>query len=509
MYLKGVNTLAIGIAIGYFAILSIVVGVVSSRKSKNVNDFTKSAGGLNWVMITFAFVLIPLGAGHTLNLWESAYTLGASTLWWGILTGGVFLPLMMVFLGPWLRQTGLSTFPQVMERIFGPTMGRLQAGVTVATWTGIGAAETIATGTAIYGLSGGAQGPLTPLACNLIAIVLILIYVLFGGILQMSVLNMVNAIVMIVGSYLALVLTGVWLAANFGGWDYVLQWYNDLGQTKFLQNFDFSPGIMFQIIIPVVVLHVTAAAVAPNNTTPFFAARSDADCRKGVFLGAAINGMASIPWVVIALTGASIPFLVERLDSAGYSVARFIPIELGIEALPTPVLAIMMIALLAASLSTGGSIVLGNGVVLAKDIMERYYLKNLSEKGKMINMRVCMIVCCLFFAVPALTADVVFPVFLWCFSFGIPLFVVYIMGLWVKISQPAAWITIVVAYIINFWWTFWTPSFIDPTSPLALNMYPVTIVSVVLGIILPLVLPGEKGLLRAKRDQERLSKAAK
>ncbi len=503
--------MAIAIAIAYYAVVSIIVGVVSSRKSKSSDTFTKSEGGLNWIMLTFAFVLIPLGAGHTLNLWESAYTLGASTLWWGIITGGIFLPLMMIFFGPWMRETGLPSFPAIMEKIFGPAMGKLQAGVTVATWTGIGAAETIATGTAIYGLSGGANGIFggNVRLCYIIAVVLILIYVLFGGILQMAVLNMVNAIVMIVGSYLALGLVGLWMAANYGGWTHVLNFFNEAEKLTFLQNFDFSPGIMFQIIIPVLVLHVTAAAVAPNNTIPFFAARSDADCRKGVFLGAAINGMASIPWVAIALTGASIPVLVDRLNAAGVSVARFIPIELGIEALPTPVLAIMMIALLAASLSTGGSVVLGNGAVLAKDIVEKSILKNLGEKGKMINLRVCMILCCLFFAIPALTADVVFPVFLWCFSFSIPLFVVYIMGLWVKISRTAAWITVIVTYIVNFWWTFWTPGFIPEGSPLALNMYPVTIVSVVLGIILPLVLPGETGLLRAKRANDRLAKAAK
>ncbi len=487
--------MAVIIAVLYYLILTLAVGFVARRKIKSIEDFNKSAGGLGWVMLVFCFVLIPLGSGHTLSLWESSVGLGASVLWWGIITGGIFLPIMMLFLGPWMRRTGMNTFPQVMEKIFGPKMGRLHAAVTIGTWTGIGAAETIATGTAIYGLSDGAI-PFFPW-CIVIALVLIGLYVFFGGILQMAWLNMINAIVMIVGSYLCLFLVGGWLMANVNGWEGVKAFYDSAGKVTFLQNFDFSPGVIFQIIIPVTVLHLSAAAVAQNMNAPFFAARSDADCRKGVFIGAGINSLASIPWVVLALAGMTIPALVNALPAD--QVAKLIPIKLALTALPKPIMGVLMICLLAATLSTGGATVLGNAQVLAKDIVERSLFPNMSDKGKMRNMKVCMIICVLLFAVPALFMPVVFPIFLWCFSFGIPLFVVYIIGMWFKISRPATWITVIVVYIVNFWWTFWTPTW--ATGPWGLNMYPVTVVSLVLGIILHIILPGEKGLLRQKKSE--------
>ena len=65
------------------------------------------------------------------------------------------------------------------------------------------------------------------------------------------------------------------------------------------------------------------------------------------------------------------------------------------------------------------------------------------------------------------------------------------------ISRAAAWITIVVTYIVNIYWTFWTPAF-SLGTPLELNMYPVTICSVVLGIVLTAILPGTPGLRTKK-----------
>jgi SSS family solute:Na+ symporter len=444
---------------------------------------------MGWVLITFAFTLIPLGSGHTMSLWESAPTLGASVMWWGIITGGIFLPIMMLWFGPWVRQTGLNTIPEILEKLFGKAFGRLNIAVNIGTWTGIGAAETLATAAAVYGLSGGK----VPFVwCTLIALVLIILYVIFGGMLQLAWLNVVNAIVMIVGSYLGLFLLGGWLLANMNGWEGVKEIYESAGTIDMLQSFDLTnQGMWFQVIIPVAVLHLSAGAVAQNMNTPFFAAESDEACRKGVFLGTFFNCMASAPWIIMALIVAKFEPIITNL---GDEAAKLGPIQLALDALPTPRVGIRMISLLCATLSTGGATVMANANVLANDILKKLFSRELTEKGSMILMRCSIIVCGLFFAVPAFLNAVIFPVFLWCFSFGIPVFIVYFMGLKVKISKKAAWATVVVAYIVNFWWTFWTPAW--ATGPWALNIYPVTVVSLVLGVLLTLILPGEPGILR-------------
>lgn len=484
----------LAIALAYYVILIAIVGYLSKKRVKTANDFTKASGGLSWVMVCFGFVLIPLGAGHTLSLWESAPNYGASVMWWGIITGGIFLPLMCLWFGPWARQTGLSTIPEILEKIFGQKYSRLWSACVVATWTGIGASETVATGTAIYGLSGGSI-PLFPW-CILIALALIVLYVYFGGMLQMVWLNVVNAIVMLVGSYLAMFMLGTWLAANLGGWSGVMNIFESMDKKFMLQNFHFSQGVWLEVIIPVTVLHCAAGVVAQNMNSPFFAAESDAACRKGIFIGAGINTLASIPWIVMALivvADLAVGGTVMSGVAAG-EINKLAPIRLALTALPGPVVGLLMISLMAATLSTGGATIMANANVLTHDIIVRAWRPNMSDKTKLKVTRWMILVSAALFAFPALSNAIIFPVFLWCFSFGIPVFVVYFMGLKFKISKSAAWITTLVSFAVNFWWTFATPSW--ATGPWSLNMYPVTVVSVVLGVILSLVLPGKPGLLR-------------
>jgi SSS family solute:Na+ symporter len=449
----------------------------------------------------FAFVLIPLGSGHTLSLWESAPTLGASVMWWGIVTGGIFLPLMMLWFGPWVRQTGLNTIPEILERLFGKAFGRLNVAVNIGTWTGIGAAETLATAAAIYGLS---SGTISYAWCTLIALVLIVLYVFFGGMLQMAWLNVINAIVMIVGSYLGLFMLGGWLLANMGGWEGVKEIYESAGTINMIQSFDLTnQGMWLEVIIPVAVLHCSAGAVAQNMNSPFFAAESDQACRKGVFVGTFFNCMASAPWIIMALIVAK---FAPILTDLGADAAKLGPIRLALEALPTPIVGVMMISLLCATLSTGGATVMANANILSTDIIKKLISRKLTDKQSMNLMRLSIVICALFFAVPAFLNAVIFPVFLWCFSFGIPVFIMYFLGLKYKISKKAAWATVIVAYIINFWWTFWTPAW--ATGAWSLNMYPVTVVSVILGVVLTIILPGEPGLLRKGGTMSQLQSRA-
>lgn|GEM_PF-658005 len=529
--------MALAVALIYFVVI-IVISVIQSRKNvKSSDDFTKAGGGMNWLLVTFSFVLVPLGSGHTLSLWQTATSgIGASAVWWAIGAGAIFLPLMMLWFGPWVKDTRLGTMPEIIERMFGRGLGSLHAAFQTMTWTGIGISETIATGTAIFGLTGG---NLNKNYCIIIGIVLMLVYVLFGGVLQMAFLNVINSIVLLVGSYTALGFLGIYLAGNAAGWDgagwaMIQDIYNNVGtQAEMgltairdflitdqglgigqylvggqLSNFQLgNSALWFEVILPVVVLHTTAGVVSQCMNTPFFAAKDNHACRKGVFLGCGLNIVSCIPWVVMSLVGMALPKVLEAAatnPNVKDATADIVPL-LAIEALPAPIVGLMMVSLLAACLSTGGSILMGNGMVIASDVIKRPWKPNMSDKSFMVLLRVCIVIMALILVIGALNMTVVFPVFLWCFSFGIPVFVVYFLGQIWKISRPAAWITILASYVVGIIWTFpdtlgySLPSW--ATGPLSLNMYVCSIVSVVLGVVLTAILPGTPGL-RTKKYQE-------
>jgi solute:Na+ symporter, SSS family len=107
---------------------------------------------------------------------------------------------------------------------------------------------------------------------------------------------------------------------------------------------------------------------------------------------------------------------------------------------------------------------------------------------------------------PALKLPYIFSVFMWTFSFAIPIFGVYLIGMMWKINKAAAWITILAGYAANFLWTFAPPTWLP--SYMSLNVYPTTFATLFFGIILNLILPGEPGYLHQLKMAEK-EKAAK
>ena len=469
-----------------------------------MQGFMKGNQSVGWVMVAVTLSLIPHGAGHTMSLWESASSMGVSVYWWAIIAGGAFIPLLLLWFGPWVRETGSETVVEVSEKLYGPKMRHVHASINVASWTGITMSETIAVSGALYGLTNGAI-PFT--YCIIIGFVLIVCYVIFGGVLEFVWISTINSIVMTVGSFLSLGFIGLWLAkpaANSMGWSGIQTFFDNAGQSQFLNMFNFSPDIITKVIVPVAVLHCCACAVAQGMYSPVLAAKSNEDCRKGTLLATFSNMITAFPWVIIALVAVAVPVIPQIMEKAGVDPSEYG--KLGVfavanAALPGWLIGLLMISLLTAVLSAGSGQIFGGATVLTNDIVGKALKPDISEAQKLKLMRVLIIVVALLAAIPALIFQaVLFPVFLWCFSFGIPVFVVFFYGLVWKTSKMAAWITLIVALVVDFWWTFATPAW-AATSFWGLNMYPVTVVSFGLGTLLFAILPGEKGYLKRLREQ--------
>jgi SSS family solute:Na+ symporter len=481
-------------AIAYFAVLIILANVYTHKKVKTIKDYTQGGNTVTWGLVALTLSLIPHGAGHTLGLWEASAAFGVAQYWWAIIAGGAFIPLLMLWFGPWVRETGSETIAEVMEKLYGKKMRIAQAAINVGTWTGITMSETIAIGVTIFALSGGSV-PLFPW-CIIIAFLLIVCYIIFGGVLELVWVSTINAIVMTIGSYMSLFFIGLWLTANAAGWDGIVDYYNKIDQGFKFSLLSFSPDLLFQTILPVTILHIAACSVAQGMYSPLLAAKSDQDCRKGFILCTLSNVITAFPWVIIAMVAMAFPAFNQGADAAKTCV-----FGLASTSLPSWLFALLAVSLLASVLSAASGQVFGNSTVLVNDLLKRACFPNMKDETRLKLMRPAIVVVALLAAIPALFAPIIFPVFLWCFSFGIPVFIIFIYGLVWKTSRSAAWVTLVAALIVDFWWTFWTPAWAP--GYWGLNVYPVTLVSVVLGTIMYAVLPGEKGYLRRMREAKK------
>ena len=183
---------------------------------------------------------------------------------------------------------------------------------------------------------------------------------------------------------------------------------------------------------------------------PMLMARSESDIRRGVFWAAFINSLSTYPWVILALVGMSIPAI--AVGGAKLSLPA-----LALMALPQWIVGILMIALLAATLSTTGGLILASSHIIVHDIFKRAVYPKMSDRTFLILTRIMILVCAGLVIVPALKLPYIFSIFMWTFSFAIPIFGVYLIGMLWKISKPAAWITILAGYGANFLWTFAAP----------------------------------------------------
>ncbi len=513
--------MALVIAVVYFAVLILIASLYAKKKVKSASDFANAGGGMGWIMVTFCFVLAPLGSGHTMSLWQKAagggFTdwsafngIGAGAMWWAIGAGAVFLPIAMLWIGPLYKKMGVETVPQALEKIFGKKMAWFHAGFQTMTWTGIGASETVATGTAIYTLCNASGIPLTIYQAIILGFVLILCYVFFGGMLQMAWLNCINAVVMIVASYSAIIIIAVNYLAQLGGWQGVMDVYAAAGYSSILTQTGTLglPPVWLGVIIPVIVLHTTAGAVSQTMMQPFFAAKDQSSCRKGVFLGMSFNIMSSLPWIFLGIAAMSIPVLASQVNANGLTAVPLI----AQEGLPVPAIGLLMVALLAATLSTGGGVVLANSNVLAQDIVIGCCKPNMDEKQKLRTNKLCVVVAAALLLPGALIManEFVFNLFLWVFSFGMPVFIVFIIGYNFKISKSAAWLTIIISYVINCIWTFLPMEkllHLKPGSIWGMNLYATMVASLILGVVLHLILPGKTAWKKTEEGKASISMA--
>ena len=486
-------------AITYFVVLSVVVSLWARKRVKTGSDFVTGGGSLAWPLVMAGFVLAPLGAGHTLSLWEQSSSLGAAVLWWGIMSGGLMVPLFLLWFGPWFRRLKVQTFPEGMGKLFGEKIGWVISAVFPAQLLGICIAEVLATATAFYALSGGAI-EFNP-HCIILAIVFTIFYVFVGGLMQAAWMNLFNAVVLIGGSFIAVFYTGGWLSRDGrGGWDGIAEHYAQEGAAWKTNLMNFSPEVIFSLILPCLILTVFMQSASQVQNQPMLMARSESDIRRGVFWASFINSLAAFPWVVLGLVGMAIPMIAAKADAAKLSVP-----ELALMAFPTWLIALLMTSLLAATLSTTGVLILGASHIIVHDILKRAVNPGMSERTFLILTRAVIIVCAVLVFVPALRNPGIMPLLYWIFSFAIPVFGIYLIGMLWKVNKVAAWSTLLAGYAANFLWTFlvqaqppeWLPGYLN------LNVYPTMLATLLFGVVLNLILPGEPGYLRQLKTKER------
>lgn len=167
-----------------------------------VNNRASSAWGVG-----FSIIVSCVGASATIGMIGMAFEVGTPAFWW-LGAGSVGLVALSLFLAQTVRKSGAYTLPHMVETYMGNQARPLIAGVIVAAWTAILAAQFTALGKVLGPLTGfGAYG------CLGVAFLLICGHTLGG---QGAIMRVDKIQALIILATLAAMLT--WLTARNPEW---------------------------------------------------------------------------------------------------------------------------------------------------------------------------------------------------------------------------------------------------------------------------------------------------
>lgn len=342
------------------AIIS-VIGVCSGRKIKSASDFSVGGKQAGPMLVAATILGTLVGGAATIGTAQLAFTYGFSA-WWFTLGGGIACLVLGLILAKPLYNSNCETIPQLLVETYG---GRV--GITASVFLSIGTflnlvAQVLAAVSLLTSLFSIADT-----MAALIAVVLIIIYVSFGGVWGASLVGLAKTVLLfgslLVSGFVALSKTGGWpgLRAAFPGYP----WFSLFGR-----GLASDLAAAFSVIVGVVSTQSYVQAIVSG--------RDEKSARNGALIAAVLAAAAGIPGVLVGLfMRANFPGL-DPSQAFPAFILRFLPPWLGGMAIAT---------LLIAVVGTGGGLALGISTVLTRDVYQSYLAPNSGPRRNLLVSR--------------------------------------------------------------------------------------------------------------------------
>lgn len=421
---------SVWITIAVYIIVMIVIGVVSGKNSKSVADIT--VGGRNagaWISAMsygaayFSAVMFVGYAGVT----------GLNYGLWGILAG-----IGNAVFGSWLawkvlaRRTrdvsarlNISTMPQFFEKRYNSRAIKIFSSIVIFFFL-------IPYSASVYkGLASVADVLLgiDDTICLIIIAALSMAILLFGGYLVQARADFVQGIVMMVGVIMLII---VMIRSNAVGG---ISGLADYAQSK--SGFPKLGAMQWVSLMATVLMTSFGTWGLPQMVQKFFGIKDDDQAKKGIVISTLFG-------FVVAGGGYFIGSLCHRFFTVGVDMPAqdyIIPMMLKSAQIPNILLGIVIVLLLAASVSTLCSITLTASSTFTIDLLKDKYKDKLSDKKSSIIIKV---LCALFVVLSYVVATTDTPILdMMSYSWGIisgSFLAPYFLALYIKwLNRAGAW----------------------------------------------------------------------
>lgn len=368
----------------FFGVM-VFVGVYSRKHATNMNDFVLGGRGVGPWLTAFAYGTSYFSAVIFVGYaGQFGWKFGIASTWIGIGNAILGSLLAWVVLG---RRTRImtqhldsATMPDFFEKRFGSKALKIAASVIVFVFL------VPYTASLYNGLSRlfGMAFDIDYSVCVIAMAVLTGVYVIVGGYMATAINDFIQGIIMLVG-IVAIIIA---VLKSQGGF---LEALNGLAKVTD-ETVSTQPGVFNSFFGPdplnlfaVVILTSLGTWGLPQMVQKFYAIKSEKSIKTGTVVS---TGFAIIVAGGCYFLGGFGRLFSDKIDiSLGYD--QIIPTMLS--SLPDVLIAVTVVLVLSASMSTLSSLVLTSSSTLTLDLIKGNLVKNMSEKKQLLTARILVV----------------------------------------------------------------------------------------------------------------------
>jgi len=451
----------------YFAI-TIAIGFYAKSKSTSSDSF--HGAGLGVLMCVAAGTGEWLGGTSTTGVSEYGYEFGISGAWYTV-ANGLGVMILAIFFAKLYRSLDTVTVPGIIGKFIGLNARTVSSILLTFVMLAVGTAQIIAAGTL----------GVTVLGLDYSTAVIILgigfiIYTLAGGMVAIGYTNILHLIAMYGGIILAIILVG----KDIGG-------LGALQTTLPAQPYFNASGIGMSKVSSWIIASILGACTAQAGIQPILAAKDTTVAKKA----AVITAFVVAPFgIFTALLGMAAKVKYPDLANAKLALPTLMmdlhPVAGGI----------VLASIMAAILSTVSPIILASGTMITKDIYQRIFKPEATDKQILFVSRLTTGlagVACIFIALGMYGSTRILDIVYFAYSLRGSLFVVLLFGIyWKKTSQKGAIYSMVLTAIIGFIWVIYQARVGQyPIHPSFTETYASVIVATISTIIFSIIMPNK------------------
>ncbi|MBS9778861.1 MAG: sodium:solute symporter family protein [Campylobacteraceae bacterium] len=371
--------MVVSIVIAYL-ILMVLVGVYSSKRVSNNEDFMVAGRNLGPVLMAGTLAATEIGGGSSLGVVAKSYgTWGLGASWYIITMGIAFVVLS--FVAPKLRTAEVKTVPEYFRRRYGKSAGLITAVIMIMPLIGLTAVQFIASATIVSVMLG-----LDFATSVTIVAIVVTVYSILGGLLAVALTDFIQVFLIVVGMALAIPFS-LDLA---GGMSNVIA--NVPKETMSM----FS-GIDVPTVIGLIIMYIASFTVGQEAVCRFYAARDEKAAVQGSIISAFINFIyAFIPTILGIITLALINM--DKLDGALIlkDGAKYALPHLAMATMPAVIVGLLFAGIISATMSSADSDLLGAGSIFGNDIYKVYINKDATQEQIMKITKIVMLIVAFF-----------------------------------------------------------------------------------------------------------------